>query len=280
MPILPLSPLPAEPHQARAMAESFGTDPERYDRTRPRYPQELVDRIVAASPGPDMLDVGCGTGIAARQFQAAGARVLGIDVDARMADFARRRGLEVDVAKFEDWDPAGRTFDAVIAAQTWHWVDPVVGAAKTARVLRPGGRLAVFRNDPELPRELANAFGAVYRRVLPDLPLNPYPRGDQPAPATDPLSARAIDGLRQAGGFGEPERWTLHWQRAYTAAAWLDELPTTGLLTRLPHERLERLLEGVGNAIEATVGSRFIVDYTTSVVTAARADGRRRDVEV
>jgi hypothetical protein len=36
------------------------------------------------------------------------------------------------VAKFEDWDPAGRTFDSVIAAQAWHWVDPVAGAAKAA----------------------------------------------------------------------------------------------------------------------------------------------------
>jgi hypothetical protein len=32
------------------MAESFGTDAERYDRTRPRYPDALVERIVAASP--------------------------------------------------------------------------------------------------------------------------------------------------------------------------------------------------------------------------------------
>jgi ubiquinone/menaquinone biosynthesis C-methylase UbiE len=59
-------------HQYRRMAESFGVDAERYDRTRPRYPDALVERIVAASPGPEILDVGCGTGIEARQFQAAG----------------------------------------------------------------------------------------------------------------------------------------------------------------------------------------------------------------
>jgi SAM-dependent methyltransferase len=87
--------------------------------------------------------VGCGTGIAARQFQAAGCRVLGVDPDARMADLARRGGIEVEVARFEAWDPAGRDFDAVIAGQAWHWVDPVAGAAGAARALRPGGRLAV-----------------------------------------------------------------------------------------------------------------------------------------
>jgi 2-polyprenyl-3-methyl-5-hydroxy-6-metoxy-1,4-benzoquinol methylase len=104
-----------EAHQARQVAESFGSDPERYDRSRPRYPGALVDRIMAASPGPGVLDVGCGTGIAARQFQAAGCRVLGVDPDARMAGLAWRHGLEVEVATFEAWNPNGRVFDAVIA---------------------------------------------------------------------------------------------------------------------------------------------------------------------
>ena len=48
------------------MAESFGADPERYDRFRSRYPDAMVERTVAASPGLDVLDVGCGTRIAAR----------------------------------------------------------------------------------------------------------------------------------------------------------------------------------------------------------------------
>ena len=49
-----------ESHQYRQIAESFCVDSERYDRARPRYPDALVARIVAASPGPDILDVGCG----------------------------------------------------------------------------------------------------------------------------------------------------------------------------------------------------------------------------
>src|ERR1700677_18879 len=112
-------------HRARTTAESFGSDAERYDRTRPRYPQVLVDRIVAESPGPDIVDVGIGTGVSAQLFQAAGSRVVGVEPDPRMAEFAQRRGFEVEVAKFEDWDQAGRTFDVLISGQAWHWVDPV-----------------------------------------------------------------------------------------------------------------------------------------------------------
>jgi SAM-dependent methyltransferase len=146
-------------------------DPARYDRARPRYPVAMVERIVTASPGRAVLDVGCGTGIAARQFQAAGCTVLGVEPDARMAGWARRSGLEVDVSTFEDWDPAGRRFDAVVAGMTWHWVDPVAGAARAAQVLRPGGRLALFWYVFRPTSGLADTFSAVYERALPDTPI-------------------------------------------------------------------------------------------------------------
>ena len=69
-----------ELHRDRRTAVSFGADPERYDRTPPSNPNALIERIVPACPGGDVLDVGCGTGMAARQFQAAGCRVLGVQV--------------------------------------------------------------------------------------------------------------------------------------------------------------------------------------------------------
>ena len=256
-----------EPHQHRQLAESFGSEAERYDRARPRYPQALVDRVVAASPGPDVLDVGIGTGIAARQFQAAGCRVLGVEVDVRMAEVARRSGLEVEVAAFEAWDPAGRAFDAVISGQTWHWVDPVAGAAKAAQALRPGGRLAVFWNAGQPTPDMTEAFAAVYRRVLPDLPFNPWARS-----GSDPYSVlrtRAADGIREVGAFGDPEQWRFDWERSYTRDEWLDQVPTFGGHTQLPPAQLEELLAGVGAAIDAT-GDSLAMRYTTVVVTAAR----------
>jgi len=256
------------PHQHRQVAESFGTDPDRYDRTRPRYPHAMVERIIAASPGPDVLDVGCGTGIEARQFQAAGCRVLGVEPDPRMAEFARRSGVEVEVARFEAWDPAGRTFDAVIAGQAWHWVDPVAGAAKAAQVLRPGGRLAVFWNVDQPPPEVADAFAAVYQRVAPDSPFNLQPKR-QALDGYQVLFAKAADGVRAVGVFGAPEQWRFDWAQSSTREAWLDQLPTSGALIRLPSDRLAEVLEGVGAAIDA-MGGRFTMPSTTVVITAAR----------
>ncbi|MEU4499035.1 class I SAM-dependent methyltransferase [Streptomyces sp. NPDC023998] len=262
-----------EPHQHRVVAKSFGSDAERYDRARPSYPQAMVDRIVAAGPGPgvlEVLDVGCGTGIAARQFEAAGCRVLGVDSDARMADLARQRGLEVEVAAFEAWDPAGREFDAVASGQTWHWVDPVAGAAKAAQALRPGGRLAVFWNAGQPPPELAESFAEVYRRVMPDS----LAARQWTMPAVDGYSVlctRAADGIRQVGTFGAPEQWRFDWERSYTRAEWLDQLPTTGGHTQLPPAKLDEVLAGIGAAVDA-VGGSFTMHYATLAVTAARSD--------
>ncbi|MFE9660959.1 methyltransferase domain-containing protein [Streptomyces sp. NPDC005955] len=260
-------PAAREPHRARGPAESFGTDPARYDRTRPRYPDALVERVVAASPGPDVLDVGTGTGIAARQFRAAGCRVLGIDVDPRMAAFARRHGVETEVASFETWNRGERLFDAVVAGQTWHWVDPVVGTAGAARALRPGGRLAVFWNVQRPAPELAEAFADVRRRVLPDAP---FP-GDAGPGTTgyELLCDRADAALREQGSFGAPQRWQIDWERPYTRDAWLDQLPTFGGHAQLPPSARAELLAGTAAVIDA-LGGRFTMPYTTVVVTAAR----------
>jgi SAM-dependent methyltransferase len=259
-----------ELHQHRQIAESFGSDAQRYDRARPRYPDPMVERIVAASPGPDVLDVGCGTGIEARQFQAVGCVVLGVEPDARMADFARRTGVEVEVATFETWESAGRAFDAVIAGTAWHWVDPVAGAAKAAQVLRPGGRLAPFHHVFQSPPEVMEALAKVYRRVVPDSPFNLSSQLARSAlDAYQPLFAKIADGIREVGGFSDPEQWRFDWEQSYTRDAWLDQMPTHGALTQLPSDKLAEVLEGVGAAIDAMGGS-FTMHYTTVAVTAAR----------
>lgn len=248
------------------VAQSFGDDARRYDRARPSYPDDMVRRILDAGPGPDVLDVGCGTGIAARQFQAAGGRVLGVEPDPRMAEPARESGIEVDVSTFEAWDPAGRTFDAVVAGQAWHWVDPVAGAAKAARVLRPGGRLAVFWNVFQPPPDLTEAFGAVYRRVVPELTAI-FDRATPILTGYQAMFRTAADGIRTSDAFGDPEQWHFEWQRPYTRDEWLAQVPTFGGFSRLPPAARDELAAGIGAAVDA-VGGRFVMRYDTVVVTA------------
>jgi SAM-dependent methyltransferase len=255
-----------EPHQHRQIAESFGADAERYDRARPRYPAALLDRLVAGRDRPAVLDVGCGTGIVARQLRDRHCAVLGVEVDPRMAELARQTGVDVEVSSIEDWDPRGRVFDVVVAGQAWHWVDPVAGAAKARAVLPPGGRFAAFWNYGQPPADLGAAFAAVYERLLPDLPfdLGKLPAGSPYAA----MCATAAAGLRTAGGFGAAQEWHFTWEHTYTRADWLDVLPTQGAFTRLPAARLAEVLAGIGAAIDAAGGS-FPMSYETVTVTSA-----------
>jgi SAM-dependent methyltransferase len=249
--------------ERREWGENFGADADRYDRTRPRYPEPLIEWLAAAAgPGGRVLDVGCGTGIVARQLQPLGCRVLGVEPDVRMAELARRRGVKVEVARIEEWDPAGRRFGAVLAGQTWHWVDPVAGARRAAEALGPGGLLAVFWNVFRMPPRLHEAFTEVYARVMPDLPRLP-----SDAAGYEGLFARAEDGIRETGAFAEPERRQYDWARDYTREEWLDQVPSFGGYGRIGPAAQQELLAGIGRAIDAA-GGRFTMGYAAVAVTA------------
>lgn len=257
----------AAPHEQRRVAESFGADAERYDRARPGYPRALVDALLASAPGRRVLDVGIGTGLSARSFRDVGCTVLGVEADPRMAEVARRHGFEVEVSAFEDWQPAGRCFDVVIAGQAWHWVDPVRGAQRAAEALRHGGRFAAFWNIGDPSPSVAHAFADVYRSVDTGLPFTPWAKPALEAYA--PIFARAADGLRRAGAFTEPERWRFDWRTTITRDAWLDQVRTAGGHDRLPADTLAALLHGIAAAIDAA-GGRFTMQYATVAITAAR----------
>ncbi|WP_370940423.1 class I SAM-dependent methyltransferase [Amycolatopsis sp. cg13] len=264
---MPTLPRP-EPHQHRTMAESFGVDPERYDRARPRYPDELVTAVLAASPGNEILNVGCGTGIEGRQFRVHGAVVLGVEPDERMAEFARR-GFPVEVAKFEEWAPAGRTFDALVSGQAWHWVDPVAGAAKAAQVLRPGGRFAAFWHVFMPPEEISHALADALRRTMPDSPFSGnYLKSPSPD-AYQPMLDKAAAGLAETGAFAETENWRYDWTQNYSRDEWLDLLATQGGVTVATPEQRDQVLAEVGAAIDAR-GGHLTTNYSTAVVTAVR----------
>jgi len=257
----------ARPHQALQIAQSFGADPERYDQTRPRYPQPLIDHIASGARGRAVLDVGIGTGISARPFRDAGFEVLGVEVDPRMAAFARADGFDVEIARFEEWSCAGRTFDLLIAGMTWHWIEPTAGANRAAEVLRPGGRLALFWNIAKLPSALAQAFSDVYRRVVPELPYNPAPA--DPLAGYQPILIATTEAIRATNAFEIPRRHDLEWEHTYTRDQWLAQVPTFGGHSRLSPTQLAELLDGLGAAI-TTGGGTFPVTYTTLTIIADR----------
>jgi SAM-dependent methyltransferase len=250
------------------IAQSFGSDADRYDRARPRYPSTLVDTVIEHLAGHSLVDVGIGTGISAEPFRARGCNVLGIEPDPRMADLARAKGFTVETTRFEDWDSAGRRFDGVIAGQTWHWIDPVEGARRAADVLRPGGTLALFWNAATASPEIADEFAHIFESLDTGLPFNPW--SAQPdADPYGPIIDQATDGLRATGAFDSTLRFAFTWQATMPRDTYLEQASTSGGINRLPEDQIAALLHGMGEAIDAA-GGALTVDYTTVLALTER----------
>lgn len=146
---------------------------EDYDRVRPGYPDELVERACARAgvrPGSKVLEVGCGTGKLTVALAARGFDVDAVDPGENLLRVARQR-VRGDVrfhhGRFEDVELAG-DYEALFSATAFHWVDPAVGWSKAARLLRPGGILALLSHVGGSLLELEDAFLAAWREVLPE----------------------------------------------------------------------------------------------------------------
>jgi SAM-dependent methyltransferase len=203
-------------YEHRSRAESFGDVADLYDRVRPSYPPELVDALLADAPArrpEDVLDVGCGTGIAGALLAARGCNVLGVEVDGRMAELARSKGLSVEEAPFERWDDAGRRFDLLVCAQAWHWIDPAAGSDRAARVLRPGGQIGLFWNLGDPSPAARERLAPVYSELEPELENYSIVLGRQSG-----RDREAVTGLAESGQFDEMRVREFPWQRRYTTA--------------------------------------------------------------
>ncbi len=99
-----------------------------------------------------------------------------------MIELARRRVNDSDLvrfhlARFEDVSLPARLFDAVFSGSAFHWVDPSLGWAKAAALLRPGGTLALVQpvsvrdeSEATVVEELHEAFARLAPEIAPEYP--------------------------------------------------------------------------------------------------------------
>ena len=133
------------------LVQVFDSDPLRYDRARPRYPDALVDDLLSLAQVPAggaVLEIAPGTGQLSVGLAASGVRLTAVELGTGLAAVLRRNlegwpGAVVENARFETWSPPG-PFDLVVCATAWHWLDPDVRIERAVAALRPGGALAVI----------------------------------------------------------------------------------------------------------------------------------------
>jgi ubiquinone/menaquinone biosynthesis C-methylase UbiE len=155
----------------RERGRAFGRVAEEYDRVRSSYPAALVDEACAGlAPGSRVVEVGSGTGKLTVALVEHGLEVDAVEPDADMAAVARRHvgdAVSFHIARFEDVELPERAFETVFSATAFHWIDPEVGWQKAARLLRPGGTLALLTHVAARS-PLSDAYLEAWRAVEPE----------------------------------------------------------------------------------------------------------------
>jgi SAM-dependent methyltransferase len=265
-------------------ARSFGAAAANYDRYRPRYPEQLVDDVVAMIPGRRVVEVGAGTGIATAAFAARGVAMTCVEPDPEMAavlsaKLAGNPDLHLDLATFEDWSaaraPGAPGFDALISGQAWHWTDPETRWAHAAAAVRSGGVIALFWNadhyaDPRVPAAYTAAYdrrGIQPRSVRDEPAASGGPDGgvDHKRPAEWPPEDR----VEADTYFTDLRVRRYQWTRRMPVAGYVERINTTSAHLILPREVRDDLtaeliatLSGYGDDVELVM--------TTDLATGIR----------
>jgi SAM-dependent methyltransferase len=136
--------------RSRVRSKSFGAIADEYDRFRPGPPDEGVTWLIPEG-AVDVLEIGAGTGGLTRLLVDRVDRVRAVEPDDRMRAVLAGRvpGAEVVAGQAEAIPADDASFDTVIASSAWHWVDEARAVPEVARVLRPGGRLALLWSGPD-----------------------------------------------------------------------------------------------------------------------------------
>ncbi len=149
-----------------------------YRQVRPRYPQALIDRILEItqlSSSFSLLELGCGPAIVTPAFAQLGGPLLAIEPNPDFARMAQETcqiypNVTVQTCSFEEWELEAQSFDAVIAASSFHWIDPDIGYPKVKAALRSDGHLILLWNKEMQPsHEIYQQLSAVYADHAPAL---------------------------------------------------------------------------------------------------------------
>ena len=233
-----------------------------YVKFRPSYPAAAIDAVLAGLGNPMKLvaaDIGAGTGISARLLADRGVRVIAIEPNAAMREAADQHDRVEDRSGTAEATGLGdASVDLVLCAQAFHWFRQAEALAEFARVLRPGGRLALVWNDRDNDDPLTGGYN---RAIL-------AASGDHPAARRFPRP----EALFESTLFGHSR------EQSFAYAQELDEAGLIGRATSASYvpksgavyERLVQKLRELFR-VHADGDGRVRMAYRTNVYLAERS---------
>ena len=208
----------------RGLRVGFDLAADRYHRARPRAPRSLLDDLVSVTGTGRVLEIGPATGVVTEQLVDRGFEVTAVELGPTLAEAARANlgdRVEVVHASFDEWQLGDRApFDAVIAATSWHWLDPAARYDRAARALRLGGHLA-FWAATHIEAPDADPF---YERIQPT--YEAIGIGDASALPRAGYLPERTDEIEASGRFEVVEVSHHDWTTEYTVDGYLDLLRT------------------------------------------------------
>ena len=248
-------------HERAVQAGSFGAAADAYERGRPPYPQEAVDWLLQDT-GCRVLDLGAGTGKLTRQLTARGLRVTAVEPSAGMreqltAAVPQARAL---AGTAESLPLPDAVMDAVVVAQAWHWVDTRRAVPEAARVLAPGGVLALVWNVRDEREEWTARLG----RLL-------HPNG---APPTHGVGVAAL--AQRPDLFEAVETFTVQWRHELSREELIDLVSSRSYVITMPAAERAALLAEVAELAARhpapKANGRITLPYLTRCYRARRRD--------
>jgi SAM-dependent methyltransferase len=253
---------------------TFDEAPELYDRARPGYPEAVLDdltRLARLRPGSRVLELGCGTGQATVPLATRGCEVVAIELGAGLAEVARRNlaafpAVEVINAAFEEWPLPPAPFDAVVAATSFHWLDPKVRLDKAADALAPGGALALISTH-----HVAGGDGPFFAEVQRcyEMWMPGTPKGLRLPNAGDVPRQHAND-FEASDRFTKPAFRRYERELTYSTREYRDLLLSYSGHRALVPDAREGLLACIGELIDTRFGGRIAKRYMTELTVARR----------
>jgi SAM-dependent methyltransferase len=237
-------------------ARSFELAAEEYERTRPDYPDAVLEHVPVAADAT-VVDLGAGTGKLTRVLVRRYDRVIAVEPLDGMRAILERVVPEAEAlaGRAEQIPLPDAAADAVFAAQAFHWFATDEAVAEIARVLRPGGLFCDVWNGPDTSRE--NPLPNPYRDYLDELRAERSVFGKTPP----------FDDVIRAGPFGEVHRAAVPHDHVLDRAGLLDNARSVSWIASRPPDEHERVLRRLGELLpEGT----YSIPNLATVVWAVR----------